>query len=575
MRTLAEAYPDVARQWHPGLNGELKPHMVSASHRDEVWWQCDNDPRHYWHAPPIKRTQRGAGCAVCKNKQIIVGVNDLATTHPEIAAQWHESNDHKPEEYVAGTQKEATFACSDGHVWSAQIVSRTKLGSGCPYCAGQRIDAGGIATTHPELAKELHPSLNSDIDPNKLKPGSGVEVWWLCPECDHVWKTQVRLRAQKGMGCGQCSGSSFVRVGVNDLASQNPTIAAQWNYERNVKTPTEVSYMSARSFWWVCDKGHEWESVVYNRHKRGCPECARHNFTSAGEDSIAAALASLGLKVERGVRGLIGGHLEVDIWVPDCKFAIEFNGVYWHSEAAGKGRQYHTTKYEGAENAGITLHQVWQDDWDRDPSIVLRTILYRLGLLGRLNDVEGYSFPAAFSEFVSARSCRVTHIKKSTASVFLDSHHIQGSSVGTLYLGLTDSNSELRAVLVATRDKNDWRIDRYASMGVVRGGFSKILAYAERELGVDSWHTFANREVSSGALYENNGFTAEKVLPADYSYLVSGKRVHKFNYRIKRFRDDPTLVWEEGKSERELADMNGLVRIWDSGKIRYVKHVTR
>ena len=79
--------------------------------------------------------------------------------------------------------------------------------------------------------------------------------------------------------------------------------------------------------------------------------------------------------------------------------------------------------------------------------------------------------------------------------------------------------------------------------------------------------------MSDGGLYDALGFTADKELPPDYKYVVDGKRVHKFSYRRKRFRADPDLRYEEGLSERELAYLNGLGRVWDCGKIRYVKQL--
>lgn len=56
-----------------------------------------------------------------------------------------------------------------------------------------------------------------------------------------------------------------------------------------------------------------------------------------------------------------------------------------------------------------------------------------------------------------------------------------------------------------------------------------------------------------------------------YGAVVKNSRVHKFNYRLKRFRNDPELKWEEGLTERELAHLNNLYRIYDCGKTRYVK----
>ena len=62
-----------------------------------------------------------------------------------------------------------------------------------------------------------------------------------------------------------------------------------------------------------------------------------------------------------------------------------------------------------------------------------------------------------------------------------------------------------------------------------------------------------------------------------YSYIIgagdSAHREHKFNYRKARFRDDPNLLWRDGATESELARLNGLPRVWDAGKTRWVMEV--
>ena len=68
-------------------------------------------------------------------------------------------------------------------------------------------------------------------------------------------------------------------------------------------------------------------------------------------------------------------------------------------------------------------------------------------------------------------------------------------------------------------------------------------------------------EVSNGGLYEKLGFTLDKELPPDYSYVVNNKRIHNFNYRKLRFLTDPQLTYIEGLTEKELARLNGLPRI--------------
>lgn len=61
---LATVAPDVAAQWHPTLNGNLKPEMVMAGSRKPIWWICQQG--HVWRTRVDTRTglQR-SGCPVC------------------------------------------------------------------------------------------------------------------------------------------------------------------------------------------------------------------------------------------------------------------------------------------------------------------------------------------------------------------------------------------------------------------------------------------------------------------------------------------------------------------------------
>lgn len=49
--------------------------------------------------------------------------------------------------------------------------------------------------------------------------------------------------------------------------------------------------------------------------------------------------------------------------------------------------------------------------------------------------------------------------------------------------------------------------------------------------------------------------------------------IHKFNYRISRFRSDNNLVYRDNLTERQLANLNGISRLWDCGKTRWILDV--
>jgi len=175
-------------------------------------------------------------------------------------------------------------------------------------------------------------------------------------------------------------------------------------------------------------------------------------------------------------------------------------------------------------------------------------------------------------ERVNARSLVIREVPTEGAKEFLNTYHIQGAGSASVRLGLYDTKGSLRAVMgFRSRSDSDWELTRYATDGVVRGGFSKLFKAFVRERNPSSVVTFADRGVSDGGLYLNNGFVDDGLIAPDYKYVRNGsKREHKFNYRLKRFREDPKLKYVEGSTERELAAMNNLLRIYDAGKVRWV-----
>ena len=126
------------------------------------------------------------------------------------------------------------------------------------------------------------------------------------------------------------------------------------------------------------------------------------------------------------------------------------------------------------------------------------------------------------------------------------------------------------------KNKNILYLDRYATSCILVGGMGKLLKAGKElafNLGCTEIVTFADHQVSNGGLYENLGFILDKELSPDYRYLVDEERKHKFGYRITRFKNDPYLKYKEGLSESQLAKINGMKKIWDCGKSRYIINI--
>lgn len=268
--------PELLREWHPTKNAPLTPEGITYGSKRSVWWKCEKG--HEWQAMIYTRAGAGSGCPYCKGKRAWPGENDLASQRPELAAQWHPTKNGSltPAEVPLGSHHKAWWVCEKGHVWQAIVKSRTINGTGCPICTNRVLLPGvnDLATAHPELARQWHPSRNGSLTPDKVFVGSHRKIWWICGK-GHGWLASVASRTNGGAGCPVCAGKVVI-PGENDLASQFPEIAAQWHPTRNgVLSPEGVTPYSNKKVWWRCELGHEWQVAVAARTMRssGCPYC--------------------------------------------------------------------------------------------------------------------------------------------------------------------------------------------------------------------------------------------------------------------------------------------------------------
>lgn len=289
-KSLAETHPEVARQWHPKLNGDLTPNDVTKGSNKKVWWKCQKGDDHEWNAM-INSRSKGSGCPICSGL-IAAKSTSLATLNPRLSLEWHPTKNGKttPFDVRPGSDKFIWWVCLNDstHIWKQRIEVRNR-GKGCPFCSGHRATAkSSLSYRNPQLASELHPTKNKNLSAENITMYSHKKVWWICSENKtHTWKASVANRA-KGDNCPICRGLIVTRD--NCLAKTHPEIAKQWHPTKNGKlTPFDIhSGNQTIKIWWKCDKGddHEWQTYAQKRKnsysyiktgKRkkddGCPFC--------------------------------------------------------------------------------------------------------------------------------------------------------------------------------------------------------------------------------------------------------------------------------------------------------------
>ncbi len=352
---LSTTHPELAREWHPTKNDELTPFDITFGSDKKVWWVCKEG--HEWEATISSRV-RGNGCPYCSRKLAISGYNDLATVHPELAREWHPTKNKKhPSAYLPKSNKKVWWRCPKcGYEWLAPVYSRTS-GRSCPCCAGHVVEKGinDLVTTHPELAKEWHPTKNGTLNPTNVTHGTDKKVWWKCSECGYEWEAVIYSRTA-GNGCPFCAGK-IITPGINDLETLYPELAKEWHPTKNMIHPSEIHPGSNDKFWWLCNVcGHEWQISVISRtgtKKTGCPKCSSQFKTSFAEQAIYYYLRKIFPDAKN--RELIEKN-EIDIYLPSLKVGIEYDGVWYHKSETVKKRE--ERKNKNLKKLGIHLIRV-------------------------------------------------------------------------------------------------------------------------------------------------------------------------------------------------------------------------
>jgi uncharacterized protein YbaR (Trm112 family) len=285
---LSVERPELIDEWDFEKNIGIFPDEFSAGSERKVWWKCESG--HSWQAKIYSRTE-GRGCPVCARNRVKPGVNDLATRAPELASEWdYEKNGAlTPGNVISGSNTKYWWRCKLGHRWQASVNKRYNGKRNCPYCSGNKVWKGfnDISTTHPELAKEWDYGKNGVLRPEQFSAGADIKIWWKC-EYGHSWQALVYSR--KNCGCPVCAGN-ILTVGINDLQTINPAVAAEWDSGKNTGLcPDSVAANDNRKVWWLCASGHSWQAVISSRNSgRGCPYCSRRYVLTGFNDLLTEA----------------------------------------------------------------------------------------------------------------------------------------------------------------------------------------------------------------------------------------------------------------------------------------------
>ena len=347
--------------WERNIEMGYSPDSISYGSAQKVWWKCSKG--HEWKASPNHRS-RGRGCPECaqinsainRRKNAVARRGSLAENNSELARQWHPTKNKEltPFDVTVNCPEKVWWRCEKGHEWQAAINSRNS-GAGCPICSGHKLVVGinDLATVRPDLAAQWHPTKNGNMKPTDVIAGTDKNVWWKC-EKGHEWQARINNRVN-GNNCPICIGKK-VLVGYNDLETVRPELAKEWHPTKNgALTPQDVVAGSNKKVWWQCKNGHEWKTAISHRGLRGtgCPICSGENGTSFPEQAIFFYFCQVTAAYNRY---MVDTKTEIDVYLPEYKIGIEYDGAYFHKGAEAEQRE--KRKQKKLDKLGILLVRV-------------------------------------------------------------------------------------------------------------------------------------------------------------------------------------------------------------------------
>ncbi len=246
----------------------------------------------------------------------------------------------------------------------------------------------------------------------------------------------------------------------------------------------------------------------------------------------------------------------LDIYIPEYNLAIEFNGLYWHSEIF-KYKNYHLDKSLECQKKGIDLIHIWEDEWVFKQDIIKSIISNRLGLI---------------SNKIYARQCEIKVIDDSKlVREFLDLNHIQGYSQSSIKLGLF-YNNELVSLMTFgyrhTNAKKEFELIRFCNkkdLNVI-GAASKLFNYFKSNYNFDELISYSDFRMFNGKIYETLGFTKQHLSVPDYFWCKGLERKHRFNFNKQKLIKEG---YDSNKTESEIMHDRDYFKIFGCGQYKW------
>lgn len=383
-------------------------------------------------------------------------------------------------------------------------------GHGCKKCGIIQRSLTRTTTTEEYINKCTKVYNGYYIYTNTIYTGCYNNVDVICPK--HGSFSISAYSHLQGHGCKKCAIEKNALKMLKPLNVFINEAKNRHSYENS--DYSEVKYLGAKiPVEIICPNGHHYfQSPNKHLSGHGCKYCAK--IVSSYEIELQQFLSSIGVAFENSNRKILSQSKELDIYVPSHNFAIEFNGLYWHSTDK-RGGLLHLMKTKECECNGIRLMHIFEDEWVNKKEVVKSRIKESLGKSENNIDIN---------------QCQIKELSKKETKCFIDENDLSNYMKSSISLGLLHNNTTIAVLTLLKIGNNKYKITHYCNKlsTVSNNSFSTILAYFKQQYKPREILIDVDRHLGADyKIYRECGFEQYKIISPICYYIKKQFRILK------------------------------------------------
>lgn len=520
---------------------------------DKVWKVKIICPDHGPFLQAPAKHKMGRGCPTCARREGVDYVADLVKMFPKWDFSGVEIKGSQ-EKVKLTCRKHGAFETTFNKLYNAK--GKWGISTPCPKCnkegAGLRRRIG-----MEEIVKRLtetFPTYEFHLPNYGLTVSE--KIAYTCPE--HGKNSSLIYDMFNGHGCPGC-GAESRRKGIIEVRGVSPIQNVLDIYEthggtliphyRTIKSTHEKVRMT-------CLDHGSYETMLY-AVKAGakCPKCS--NRVSKAEQELTQFFRDLGETVETQVFGMYERRGWLDIYLPEHNLAVEYCGLYWHGDNIRKDKYAHYKDFKEAEQAGMRLVTLFEDEWKHRKQAVKATLITMLKQYGT----------------TGARKLKLEKVSWSVVAPMYDVWHLQGAGTPCSENYVLMRGNDVVSAMSFKADRfgdQDYELVRYATTERVSGGFNRLLAAFAKENRGKTLVSYSDNRWFTGGAYVRAGFQLVGDTTPGYWWCKRSERFSRFRFQKHKL---PSVIsnFDDSLSESENMRNNGYWKIWDCGMRKWVK----